>query len=160
MTRDFPESGSSVTLSIIGDGPERSRLEEQTQQLGLDNQVRFLGRLDRSSVRDVLRAAHAFVLPSHHETFSVALLEAMATGLPVVATASGGPQDLITPDTGLLVPPDDADALANALQRLRRSWSSFGSDTIRSYVRDQYGPTAFVDRTRSLYRQALDKAHP
>lgn len=143
------------TLTIIGDGPERVRLEGQARGFGLEDQVRFLGECDREAVRDELGRAHGFVLPSHHETFGVVLLEAMATGLPVVATASGGPEDLVTPDTGLLVPPGDPEALAEGLRTLRRRWSSFDPDAIRARTRDQFGPDAYVRRTRTLYRRAL-----
>ncbi len=158
LATDPSDSAPSLVLSVVGDGPERSRLERKAQHLGLGKQVRFLGRLDRAAVRDVLRAAHAFVLPSFHETFGVVLLEAMATGLPVVATESGGPEDLVTPDTGLLVPPDDPDALCEALRTLRRTRSSFDATTIRRYTHEQYGSEAFAERTHSLYRRALETA--
>jgi glycosyltransferase involved in cell wall biosynthesis len=149
------QPGTETTLAIVGDGPERSRLEDRARDLGLTNQVRFLGRCDRGSVREALWNAHAFVLPSHHETFGVVLLEAMATGLPVLATACGGPEALVTPETGLLVPPGTPDALAEGLSTLRARWPSFDADAIRARTREQYGPAAFVRRTRALYRRAL-----
>jgi len=69
------------------------------------------------------------VLPSRYETFGVALVEAMATGLPAVATRCGGPEDIVTDQTGQLVPPDDPDALAEALQTMHdqtmhKQWAS------------------------------------
>jgi glycosyltransferase involved in cell wall biosynthesis len=144
---------STVELLIVGDGPERNALEKRARQLGIANQVVFRGRLDREEVRTALWAAHAFVLPSHYETFGVVLLEAMATGLPVVATACGGPEDVVTPNTGLLVPTGDTAALANALHRMRRRASSFDAAAIRNYVLEHYGPEPFVRRTRLLYRR-------
>ena len=75
--------------------------------------------------------------------------------LTVVATASGGPEDLVTPDTGLLVPPGDPEALAEGLRTLRRRWSAFDPDAIRARTREQFGPEAYVRRTRALYRRAL-----
>jgi len=86
-----------VALTIVGDGPKREELETATRRLGIADRVTFRGRLDRKEVRTALWNAHTFVLPSHHETFGVVLLEAMATGLPVIATASGGPEDIVTP---------------------------------------------------------------
>ena len=144
-----------ATLTVVGDGPERSRLEKRARVLGLADQVRFLGHCDRGSVREALWNAHAFVLPSHHETFGVVLLEAMATGLPVLATACGGPEGLVTPETGLLVPPGDPDALAEGLSTLRARWPAFDADAIRARTREHYGPDAFFRRTRALYRRAL-----
>jgi len=154
----FGSGPTETTLTVVGDGPERDRMEHTTRRLGIEAQVRFLGRLARDAVREVLWHSHAFVLPSLHETFGVVLLEAMATGLPVVATASGGPEDLVTPETGLLVPPGDTDALADALATLRGDWASYDADTVRAYTRKQFGPEAFVRRTRALYRRALHKS--
>ena len=81
----------------------------------------------------------------------------MATGLPVVATACGGPEDIVTPDTGRLVAPDDVDAIAEALAMLQNEWTSFNPDAIRAYVHDQYGPDSFVRRTQALYQRALER---
>lgn len=153
------QTDAETTLTVVGDGPRRSELERRARTLGLDDRVRFLGKRDRASVRTVLWAAHAFVLPSHHETFGVVLLEAMATGLPVLATASGGPEDLVTPEAGLLVPPGDPEALAEGLSTLRTRWSAFDTEAVRSRTHEQYGPAAFVRRTRALYRRALDGEH-
>jgi len=146
---------SDVTLTIVGDGPNRQELETRSRELGIADQVSFRGRLDRKSVRTALWKAHAFVLASRHETFGVVLLEAMATGLPVVSTASGGPQDIVTDDTGVLVPVDAPDALADALQKIQEREPLFDAENIRSYVLDRYGPAPFIRRTRSLYRRGL-----
>jgi glycosyltransferase involved in cell wall biosynthesis len=148
---------SSVVLTVVGDGPTRTELETCAHRLGIDDRVTFQGELDREGVRDVLWDAHAFVLPSHYETFGVVLLEAMATGLPVVATACGGPDDLVTPDTGFLVPAHDTDALSDALRRMRNEAASFDPAAIRQYVLDHYGPEPFVRRTRLLYRRARSR---
>ncbi|MFB6247608.1 MAG: glycosyltransferase [Salinibacter sp.] len=151
------QTGAETTLTIVGDGPRRSELERRARALDLEDRVRFLGTLARAAVRRALWDAHALVLPSRHETFGVVLLEAMATGLPVLATASGGPEDLVTAETGLLVPPDDPEALAEGLSALRDRWPDFDAEAIRARTREQYGPTAFVRRTRGLYRRALHR---
>jgi glycosyltransferase involved in cell wall biosynthesis len=149
---------NDFTLTIVGDGPNRAALEQKTQRLGLSDCVTFRGQLDRESVRSALWNAHAFVLPSHEETFGVVLLEAMATGIPVVATACGGPEDIVAEDTGLLVPTDDVDALAGALQILADRWASFDPREIRARTLEQYGPEPFVRRTRLLYQRAISTA--
>jgi glycosyltransferase involved in cell wall biosynthesis len=146
---------AGTTLRIVGDGPQRSRLAARATRLGIRDRVQFLGVLDRPDVRRALWNAHAFVLPSRHETFGVVLLEAMATGLPVVATACGGPEALVTDRTGRLVPPDDPAALADALHEVCARWTSYDAAAIRSYVSTCYGPAAFVRRTRALYRRTL-----
>jgi glycosyltransferase involved in cell wall biosynthesis len=150
------DSGTSsdpeIVLDIVGDGPERSRLETQARELGLTERVCFRGPLDRPTVEKALWDAHAFVLPSLHETFGVVILEAMATELPVIATRCGGPEDIVTSETGRLVPPDDPSALAEALRAVQHNWSTYNPSKIRAYVQNEYGPDAFVRRTRSLYK--------
>jgi glycosyltransferase involved in cell wall biosynthesis len=106
-------------LEIAGDGELDSALREQVERLGLGEAVAFLG--DVRDVPERLARASALVLPSHTEGISLTLLEAMATGLPVVATRVGGnPEVVVDGETGLLVPPADPPALAEALLRLRR----------------------------------------
>jgi glycosyltransferase involved in cell wall biosynthesis len=102
---------------IAGDGPRASELRAMSSDLGLGRRVEFLGHVE--NVPAVLARADAFVLPSLSEAFPNAAIEAMAAGLPVVASAVGGLLDLIDNGrTGLLTPPGDAAALANAVEQL------------------------------------------
>ncbi|HEX9991106.1 MAG TPA: glycosyltransferase [Chloroflexia bacterium] len=102
-------------LVIVGDGPLRAGLEEVAARLGED--VIFTGT--RTDVARLLNAMDVFVLPSLHEAFPIAILEAMAVRLPVVATRVGGVPEVIQDGTtGLLVPPNDEEALHQALRRL------------------------------------------
>ena len=111
--------GAPVRLLLVGDGSERAGLEQRAAELGLGERVRFLG--ERGDVPQLLAAADAFALSSLSEGVSLAVLEAMAAGLPVAATEVGGNPEVVLPDeTGLLVPPSDAPALASALADLAR----------------------------------------
>jgi glycosyltransferase involved in cell wall biosynthesis len=102
---------------LAGEGPEREGLEAEARRLGLDDRVRFLGR--REDVPQLLAAADVFALPSLYEGSSLAVLEAMAAGTPVVSSAIGGTDELVEDGrSGLLVPPGDSAALAAALRRL------------------------------------------
>jgi glycosyltransferase involved in cell wall biosynthesis len=104
-------------VEILGDGTWRERLEQQAAELGVD--ARFAGHVDDARRR--IRAWDVFVLPSRAENFPLAALEAMAAGRPVVATRVGGvPEVVVDGETGVIVEPDDADALAAALDLLRR----------------------------------------
>ncbi|MCL6554424.1 MAG: glycosyltransferase [Firmicutes bacterium] len=104
-------------LVLIGDGPLRAELEAFCGRAGLTDRVTFLGA--RDDVPAVLGAADLFVLASRWEGLPFAVLEAMCSGLPVVATRVGGiPEAVVDGETGLLVPPGDARALAEAIERL------------------------------------------
>ena len=108
----------NATLTIVGEGLEREALGAKVMQAGLGNAVRFAGRQSADSVRRHLRQASLFVLPSRSEGLPLALLEAMACGLPAVATQVGGVPEVLSEGTGLIVPPEDPQALADALAEL------------------------------------------
>lgn len=101
---------------IVGDGPERARLEK----LAETNEIRFLGT--RDDIPELLNAMDVFVMPSLAESFGIAVVEAMACELPIVASDVGGLREIVLQkETGLCVPPRDVNALANAIQELLRS---------------------------------------
>jgi glycosyltransferase involved in cell wall biosynthesis len=105
------------SLDIVGDGPARAEVEAALAPLGA--RVTCHGTLDAAGVAAALAQADLFVWPAINEAFGMALLEAQASGLPVVAGASGGVGDIVVPGTtGLLAPPGDADAFAAAVRRL------------------------------------------
>ena len=107
-----------ATVELVGEGESQDRLETLAAELGVAHAVTFAGPLGREGVRGRLRAADVFALPSRSEAFGLALLEAMAAGVPAVATAVGGvPRMVGDPPAALLVPPEDPGPLADALYR-------------------------------------------
>lgn len=104
-------------LWLVGDGAERPKIEEMVKSKQLMGKVRFLGI--RSDIPNILAQADIFVLCSNSEAFPVSILEAMASGLPVIATAVGGvPEAVIDGETGILVPPNNPEALSKAMLKL------------------------------------------
>ena len=107
-----------VTLAIAGEGDERAPLERRAAELGLGARVRFLGALPRERVLELFRAADAAILSSSWENFPHTVVEALAVGTPVIATAIGGVAEIVNDgENGLLVPAGDAVALADAVRR-------------------------------------------
>jgi glycosyltransferase involved in cell wall biosynthesis len=108
-----------VSLLVAGDGPDLSQIRQASTDRGLDGRVRFVGPLGRDDVLALFRAADAAVLSSSWENFPHTVVEALAVGTPVVATAVGGVPELVRDgENGLLVPPGDVEALAAAIRRL------------------------------------------
>ncbi|HTS87682.1 MAG TPA: glycosyltransferase [Gemmatimonadales bacterium] len=141
-------------LAIIGDGPERRRLEALARRHGLADRVRFLGA--RPDATALMAAAGVLAQPSVREALGTTVLEAMALGIPVVSSGSGGLVELLAGGAGVLVPPDDPPALAAALirvltdQELRRATIR----TARARVRE-YDALGVADRVVAVYRSAL-----
>ncbi len=117
--RRILDRGVSAKFSIIGDGPERDRVQFTVRDLGLEPHVRLLGRRTPDQVREMLRRSDVFLLTSLSEGISNAALEAMACGLPVVTTDCGGMREAVEDGvSGRVVPIRDTEALADALGRL------------------------------------------
>ncbi|MGQ0571159.1 MAG: glycosyltransferase family 4 protein, partial [Armatimonadota bacterium] len=109
-------------LVVVGDGPDRPRLERYVRTLGMADRVYFAGQQPRDETLALMAASDIFVLNSAWEGLSHTLLEAMALGLPVIATAVGASPEIVRDgETGRLIPPDDSRALRDALQSLAAS---------------------------------------
>ncbi len=106
-------------LLLVGDGPERSALEDEARRLGVSARVRFVGSVSRGETMRYVAAGRAAILASAWENLPHSVVEALAIGVPVVATAVGGVPEVVRDgDNGLLVPPNDAEALAAAMRRM------------------------------------------
>jgi glycosyltransferase involved in cell wall biosynthesis len=143
---------SNVRLALIGEGAEQASLEAQAAATGLDGRVTFLG--GRADVVPYLRAADVFVLASNTEGMPGAVLEAMAVGLPVVATAVGGtPEVVVDGQTGVLVPPRDAAAFAAAILHLLEDPEQARAMGARARVRatERFSIRNTIALTKDLY---------
>jgi glycosyltransferase involved in cell wall biosynthesis len=111
------QKGHNLRLLLAGDGPLRADLEQKAVSLGLGSRVEFLGLVPNARLMEIYSSgdAHMAVLTSYHEGIPVALMEAMAHGLPVVATDAGGVRELLAGGAGLMAPVGDADAVAALL---------------------------------------------
>jgi glycosyltransferase involved in cell wall biosynthesis len=151
-------SGTDERLLVVGDGPEREALEAQARELGVD--ATFVGEVAPDAVGEYLRRGKLFVLPAvRGEGLPNAMLEAMAVGLPVVVTDTGGVADAVHEgETGYVVAPGDADALGDRVRALctdevRRERMGAAA---REYVRDTHGWDRIVDELEEVYAAVAD----
>ncbi len=141
----------NAELILVGDGPCRQDLEKLTRDLNIESKVHFAGHASHDNVVTYLQKADIFCLSSLSEGLPVAVLEAMACGLPVVATNVGGVSEaVIEGSTGLLVESDNLAEYTNALQRaLSQHWDSA---FIREVAKSKFSWQCYVENTMTLYR--------
>ena len=150
---------SDVVLLLVGQGSLLEEVKKLASELKLEDKVRFLGV--RRDVPDLMNAADAFVLSSRWEGFGLVLAEAMSCQLPVVATDSGGPREILNGGKlGHLVPPGDSKALAAAMMKMmslpeaeRQAMGRAG----RAYIEANYSLEHVVDQWEALYMELLQR---
>ena len=146
------QSRPQLRLSLLGNGPDRGRIAALVADLGLTAQVEFLPATDRAGVASAMRAHDFLAVSSATETFSLVTLEALACGVPVLSTACGGPQDLITqPWLGSIVS-NDLDGLASGLVEMADRAGSDNAARLHAYVRDRFSWDAIAGRLIETYR--------
>jgi len=144
-------------LVLVGDGPEAEALRQIVSESGLEDRVIFAGVRPNELIPKWLNAADVFVLASHAEGLPNVLLEAMACGLPVVATKVGGAEEATGAGSGLLVNPADADDLATAMQSLAgsRILRQRMGDTARDRIGEHFQWSRVADEYISIYQEIL-----
>lgn len=148
-------SDRSFTVRLAGRGSLRKELEQQAEALGVSGKVSFLGRLSREEMLKEMQRANCFVLPSRYEAFGVVLIEAMATGLPVIAARSGGPDSIITPENGYLIEGENEAELARVMQEVMARLDEFPAELIRRQTLDRYGDSSVMEQYNKLFLQLL-----
>lgn len=151
-------SGQNCMLKIIGGGPEQTALENQAQRLGIARHVHFLGKKNKHEIVRVLSEANVFVLSSRVETFGVVCIESLAMGLPNIATICGGPEEIITPDNGMLVPPEDVNALASAMKEMYRNYTVYNRAAIAEDCRKHFSPMAIAEQLTAVFEDTINTA--
>lgn len=148
---EFRES-LDVHLLIGGDGPALESLKKLAKDLNIEDQVLLPGRLTRTQVLEEMGRSNAFVLSSQYETFGVVLVEALALGLPVIATRCGGPESIVRPKDGILVPVEDVEALAKAMRHVYDHQSEYQVEEIREACRARYSEQSVALRLMGEYQ--------
>jgi L-malate glycosyltransferase len=143
-------------LVLVGDGPDRPEAAFEAESLGIADRVVFLGKQD--SVAELLTCADLFLLPSASESFGLVALEAMAAGVPVIASDTGGlPEVVLNGETGFLAPVGDVEAMADAGVAVLadpRAWTRV-SEAARARATERFGVDRVVPRYEQFYQKIL-----
>lgn len=138
-------------LLLGGGGRAQRKVLEWVREYEIQQSVVFLGSLNRNEVAEQMRQCDCFVLPSRYETFGVVYIEAMACGKPVIAAANGGPDDFVTDMNGILIPPEDADALADAMENILQNQRNYAAADIRAFAEKRFSAQAVAQRLEAVY---------
>lgn len=153
------QAGHGIKLLLVGDGPDRAACEHRARELGVYDDVRFLGK--QEPVEEILSIADIFLMPSGSETFGLAALEAMACGVPVVASNIGGlPELVIDGETGCLCELGDIDAYTAACDRLLNDAElhSRMAKASRNRAIELFDESIIIPKYESYYEQVIERA--
>ena len=149
------DSADAPILRIVGDSPERVKLEARAEASSAANLIEFVGAVSRENITEEFAKFSAFVLTSNAETFGTVFWEAMALGIPIIASDTWGGRSAARPDTGILVPVNDPVSLTNALVDLREGFAMFEAQHIRAQSIAHCGHTVFVNSYLKVYKEAV-----
>jgi L-malate glycosyltransferase len=147
---------TNFKINIVGDGSDRSTLENYAKELGIHNKcVFFHGMKSFGEICEFLKDTHFFVLFSNFETFSVVTAEALAAGIPVIATRSKGPEEFVEPDMGILIDTGNELQLFDAMVYMLDNYSKFDNTLIREKARNRFNKDRIAALFDKLYNDAL-----
>lgn len=145
------------SLNIIGGGKEHDNLQQLIDKLGLGENIRLCGRKNREGVIEMLQNSDVYVMSSRSETFGVAAIEALACGLPVIATDCGGARDFLTKDNGLLCPVNDVQELADALFAMYKHHGVYNRAKIAEDCQKRFSSEAIGKQLEKIFKEVISK---
>lgn len=150
-------NNTKVKLTIIGGGPEKKNLESLIKELNLEDRIKLTGRIERKEIAEYFKKSDAFVLASKGETFGVVFIEAMASGLPVIATRCGGPEHFIKKEQGLIIEKNNIDKLAGAMKNINKNIDNYDNEKISKMTVDEFSPESVAEQITEVYKNVLSK---
>lgn len=140
---------------IIGDGVDFMMIKDYAKKLKHQERIRFTGVLEGQEYIDELASSDFLVLPSNYETQGVVLLESFACGMPVVSTKVGGIPEIVNESNGILVPPHDAEKLADAMQKMIVSYQDYNPNTLRDNIIKEFSNESIGKLLNDIYEKTL-----
>lgn len=145
----------NVKLYIFGEGTERKNLEKLISEFDIMDQVYLMGLKSRTEIAEKFSESDCFVLASMRETFGVAYIEAMAMGLPVIATKCGGPEDFIDNSNGILVNADNEKELSQAMFEIYNKINEYDRLKISSCIKNKFSPEVIANKLTFIYNDII-----
>ena len=145
----------NLRLTIAGDGEERSLIEKKIRKHGISSHVQMLGKIDRKKICEELSLADCFVLASNSETFGLAYIEAIASGLPVIATRCGGPEDFVGEGNGLLIERDSLNELIEAMRFMYENAKGYDHEKISKDISERFSAKNISKQISDAYARIL-----
>lgn len=144
-------------FEIVGDGQDKIALEQHANDLGLlDKKAFFLGRMDNSQVLEKLKSAAFLLINSQFETFSMIAAEALLTGVPVLTTRCGGPEQFIEESNGLLIEKDNSDQLKDAIHKMLKEFQDYDREQIARDMGSKFSMEAVGAQFQTFYKEILE----
>lgn len=144
-------------LHLIGEGPLHGQLKRLIRDLKAEDSVFLWGAQPQASVARLIAEAHVLILPSKEETFGIVLIEAMACGIPVIATRTGGAGELVNKDRGLLIDSKNEGDLIEAIQKMYSQYHQYAPEKIRAFAAEKFGFKVVGNQLMELYRSLTDQ---
>ncbi|MGO1469549.1 MAG: glycosyltransferase [Tissierella sp.] len=145
----------NVELKIFGQGVEKSKLRKLIKYYGLESQVELMGLCFREEIADALQRSDLFVLASQSETFGVVCIEALAMGVPVISTKSGGPEGYINEQNGILVDVGDQDQLVSSMKYMYQNADKYSRKDISEEIETRFSGEVVVKEIIKIYKELL-----
>lgn len=147
----------NTQLWIFGDGKEHRQVQEQINSLNIKEYVEMFGNVERHIIGRQYALTDVFVLPSKHETFGVAYIEAMAAGVPIIATKCGGPEGFVNSKVGLLIDVNNEDALFGAMEHMILCKEQYDRKSISDYAKEMFAPQYIAKKILSVYGEMIGR---
>jgi glycosyltransferase involved in cell wall biosynthesis len=145
----------NTKFTIIGDGPEREKLQEMIDAYHLSDTVYLVGRKTRDYIVEALQEADVYILSSQLETFGVAPMEALACGVPVIATDCGGSRSYMNDFNGILIPTNDVEAMSKAILYMIEHYKEFDRKLIAEDCRQRFSEEAIAKQLESIFENVI-----
>ena len=145
------EKYKNIELYIGGDGPEKINIQQMIDKYNLKDDVHLLGEVLREDLPAVMGNSDWFVLPSMYETFGVVYIEALACGVPIIATKCGGPEDFFNENLGYMINVEKLNELYDAMEKIINNNSKFNSNEISEYIKNRFSRKVIVKELEEVY---------